>query len=235
MIKKFTKNPYGRDIAVGDIHGNYSGLMAALDSIGFSVQHDRLFSVGDIVDRGIENELCVQLLDRPWFHAVCGNHEDIAITHVKIAKVNAENYIKNGGAWFLGLSSSEQEEIATSFQQLPIAIEIETDEGIVGIIHADCPTKSWSDFKKILELTSAKKTQLKQITNICFWSRERIESNDTTPVEGLRALIVGHTPVAMPGKLGNVIHIDTMGWRKEGYFTFIDIQKLELITSKPSQ
>src|SRR6185503_1963468 len=90
MIKKFTKNPYGRDIAVGDIHGNYPGLMAALDSIGFSVQHDRLFSVGDIVDRGMENELCVQLLDRPWFHAVCGNHEDMAITHVKIAKVSAE-------------------------------------------------------------------------------------------------------------------------------------------------
>src|SRR3546814_9235683 len=80
-------NPAGRDVAVGDIHGHFSRLRQALDEFGFDPAHDRLFSVGDLVDRGHESESFMQWLDQPWFYTVQGNHEDYAIRHVRTGQV----------------------------------------------------------------------------------------------------------------------------------------------------
>lgn len=38
---------------------------------------DRLFSVGDLVDRGEHAIDALALLDFPWFFAVKGNHEEV--------------------------------------------------------------------------------------------------------------------------------------------------------------
>lgn len=78
-VQRFAKNTEGRDIAVGDIHGHVSRFLLALKSIDFNPAKDRLFSVGDLVDRGPESHRCDELLAFPWFHAVQGNHEDFAI------------------------------------------------------------------------------------------------------------------------------------------------------------
>ncbi|WP_183132684.1 metallophosphoesterase, partial [Pseudomonas amygdali] len=55
-IKRFAENTVGRDFAVGDIHGHFTRLQVALDVAGFNPAVDRLFSVGDLVDRGPECE-----------------------------------------------------------------------------------------------------------------------------------------------------------------------------------
>lgn len=49
-------NRRGRDIAVGDVHGHFQRLQQALDAVGFDPAIDRLFSVGDLVDRGPDSE-----------------------------------------------------------------------------------------------------------------------------------------------------------------------------------
>ncbi|WP_414041500.1 metallophosphoesterase [Acidithiobacillus sp. M4-SHS-6] len=80
----FGKNPYrktlpvntqGRDFVVGDLHGCKALLDAELVRQDFDVARDRLFSVGDLVDRGPDSEGCLDLLMEPWFHAVMGNHD----------------------------------------------------------------------------------------------------------------------------------------------------------------
>ena len=67
MIKRFGRNTLGRDFAVGDIHGCYSRLQAALETVGFCRKSDRLFSIGDLVDRGAESERVHDLLT----HVTC--------------------------------------------------------------------------------------------------------------------------------------------------------------------
>ena len=57
------KNIKGRDFVVGDIHGHYDLLKTELKTVGFDKQKDRLFSVGDIIDRGPKSEECLTLLD----------------------------------------------------------------------------------------------------------------------------------------------------------------------------
>ena len=140
---RIPRNVSGRDFAVGDVHGHFSRLRQSLDRLGFDPTRDRLFSVGDLVDRGPENEQVLDWLRQPWFHAVQGNHEDYAIRHVRSGKVDQMNWRGYGGGWFLDLPEERQREYAQAFEALPVAIEVETRDGAVGLVHADCPVLFW--------------------------------------------------------------------------------------------
>ena len=63
-VVRFEANALGRDFAVGDIHGAFADLRRALDAIGFDEHRDRLFSVGDLVDRGPESEAALEWLKK---------------------------------------------------------------------------------------------------------------------------------------------------------------------------
>lgn len=221
-IKRFEKNTKGRDFAVGDIHGHFTRLQAALDLIGFNPEADRLFSVGDMVDRGPECRDVLSWLAKPWFNPVRGSHDDYVC---RFDTCDLENWFYNGGAWFAGLAWGERQEFSVRFRELPIAIEVETDSGLVGIVHADCPFPSWDELRRELEAPESGK-RLKLVQNTCMWSHSRIEQADESGVAGIRALIVGHTPLKKTASLGNVHYIDTAGWHN-GHFTIMDISTLE--------
>ena len=61
-----------------------------------------------------------------------------------------------------------------------------------------------------------------------MWSRSRIQDADASGVAGIRAMVVGHTPLRQPAVLGNVYHIDTTGWM-DGHFTLLDLASLQCI------
>jgi len=203
MFQHFAANTTGRDFVVGDIHGCFRKLEVELAVLGFDSACDRLFSVGDLVDRGPDSELALEWLNKPWFHAVRGNHEQMAIDAVA-GNMDAGCYIQNGGAWFLSRTAPERKAFADAFNALPIAIEVETPTGLVGIVHADCPFESWPRLEAALAGGCA---QL--VAEACAWSRERITSKDCSGVTGVAMVFVGHTPVKQPTSLGNVHYIDT--------------------------
>lgn len=223
MISEFSKNLIGSDYVVGDIHGCFSRLKSDLDSIGFNPEKDRLFSVGDLVDRGPESIDVTDWIGNGWFFPVRGNHDDFAIRHAKIGNLNYENYARNGGAWFMALPKDEQQKIADCLETLPLAISVETDSGLIGIVHADIPTSTWSELREILT-SNASRGKLKIYTDYLMWSRDRAQSKNDFVISDLQSLIVGHTPVINPMQLGNVRYIDTMGWRDGGGFTLVKIQ-----------
>ncbi len=78
MIKHFDINKVGADYVIGDIHGCFASFDQALLNVKFDPTNDRLFSVGDLVDRGTESRECLRWMARDWFHAVRGNHEQMA-------------------------------------------------------------------------------------------------------------------------------------------------------------
>lgn len=225
-IKRFAANTAGRDFAVGDIHGHFTRLQAALDAAGFDPTVDRLFSVGDLVDRGPECRDTLDWLAKPWFHPVRGNHDDYV---VRFDTCDVDNWVYNGGSWFAGINRDEQHEFAAQFACLPIAIEVETPLGLIGIVHADCPFPSWEQMRAELEQPESNK-RLRLVQNICMWSRKRVDMVETHGVEGVRAMVVGHTPMKYQAILGNVHHIDTGGWMPDrGYFTLLDLHTLQTI------
>ena len=68
-------NGGGRDFVVGDLHGHRRLFEFELEHLGFDPACDRVFSVGDLVDRGPHALETLRLIEEPWFHAVLGNHE----------------------------------------------------------------------------------------------------------------------------------------------------------------
>lgn len=233
-VKTFERNTVGRDLAVGDIHGMFRKLQAELENIGFDPERDRLFSVGDLVDRGPDSELCLEWIAKPWFQAVQGNHEDMAIRWPN-GNMDAGNYTANGGGWNVAQPPEVQRQFSDALGALPIAIQVETEGGLVGIVHADCPFPNWPDFVWALTHETVTKSMRDRVIDAAMWSRERITSEDQSGVDDVRAVIVGHTPLKRPSILGNVYHIDTGACFREGYFTFIDLATLETMPPTPKK
>lgn len=237
LVQRFARNPVGRDLIVGDIHGHFTKLQAALDAVGFNPDAgDRLFSVGDLVDRGPESMLALEWLAKPWFHAVAGNHEVAAIEWAA-GNLQLSEYNNFGAAWNIGNTPPERLTFADAFEAMPIAIELDTATGLVGIVHADCPTASWQEFTSLLESPHTDHLRVAAVIGSAQWSRDRADNLMDDGVAGVRAVVVGHTPMERWTSLGNVIFIDTGAWlpgRRAGPFTLLDAATLRPAEAKSS-
>ncbi|WP_426198930.1 metallophosphoesterase [Pseudomonas sp. DC3200b2] len=225
-FEHFGPNPRGRDYAVGDIHGHFSRLEATLRRARFDPARDRLFSVGDLVDRGPESPRALEWLAQPWFHAVQGNHEVLTRQYVEgDPQLHPDDYRSSGGTWFMQSSRQEQERYALRFAELPVALEVETPLGLVGLVHAHCPFSSWTTLREYLTGALPYAVELEESFQ---WSRARLKQRDESEVRDVRAVVVGHTPLRRPRRLGNVWHIDTAGW-SEGYFSLLELGRLRVV------
>ncbi|MFY0546258.1 metallophosphoesterase family protein [Brevibacillus sp. H7] len=88
---------------VSDIHGQYQAFMQALAQVGFSPENgDRLYVLGDIVDRGPQSSECLYYLYQlqptyPQQVAVLkGNHEQM-LEDWLLGKPEGDLYLFNGG------------------------------------------------------------------------------------------------------------------------------------------
>ncbi|HJV74807.1 MAG TPA: metallophosphoesterase [Noviherbaspirillum sp.] len=224
-LDKIAINQHGRDFAVGDIHGCFNALRRALDHIRFDPTVDRLFARGDLVDRGPESQDVTTWLDYPWFHAICGNHEQMIWRSVLNRPYPGVNHLDHGGAWFCWLDVAERERIASRLMALPIIVEIETPAGAVGLIHADCPCDDWSGIRAADWRRAGEDHWM---VNCCLWSIDRYQRRYAGPVRNIRAVVHGHMTVRDVEVLGNVYYIDTGGWKTTGgRFSFLNLHTLQ--------
>ncbi len=225
-IPRYSANLRGRDWAVGDIHGCFARLKANLDAAGFNPDVDRLFSVGDLVDRGPESHEVITWLDKPWFHAICGNHDFMAWRTALGNPYSEVDHVAHGGGWLLDLPLDERERIGNRLKALPYAIEIETQLGDIGLVHADCP---WDDWAGMQQMDWANLSDIGPIKGCCLWSLERHQRQYAGIVKNIRAVVHGHVTVPVMQVMGNVHFIDTGGWRESGYFTLLDLATLKSV------
>lgn len=101
-LKVVGPNELGRDIVIGDLHGSLTCLDVLLKGLKFDQFKDRLFSVGDLIDRGEDSLGALRLLYMPWFHAVKANHEEMALcAYTGENDLLAGAWFTNGGKWAL--------------------------------------------------------------------------------------------------------------------------------------
>ncbi|WP_367237705.1 metallophosphoesterase [Pseudomonas sp. Rh2] len=222
----FEANNQGRDFIVGDIHGHFESLETLLGRVNFNYLTDRVFATGDIIDRGPLSNQVIHWLDQPWLHTVRGNHEQMAID-AYYGGGDKLRHSRNGGAWFYQCLENIQNEIAARFQRLPIAIQLTLRNGkTIGIIHAELPDwdkgLSWQQGLKRLESDDETKRQI-ALTQ-ALYARSRINNKNTSSINGLDFLYVGHSTVSEVLRLGNVIYLDTGCSFSDGRLTLIDLQ-----------
>ena len=208
--QKFALNKEGRDFVIGDLHGCKSDLINAMLDVSFNVTKDRIFSVGDLVDRGPDSVGCLELLDEPWFNAVKGNHE-LMFTGTVGSTWDLENYYINGGEWIKELSDGEKKKWVKRINQMPFAISVETPNGLVGITHSE-PPSDWDDIEKLSEAEYMNMVWNRDLVRkVQNWHNMRSPNKD--PMRPRCANVYrtyhGHTPVAEPTFAGNTKYIDT--------------------------
>lgn len=219
LVKIWDKPIKGRLFAVGDLHGSYNLLMGRLDEIGFDFENDLLVAVGDLVDRGAQNIQCVELLSKPWFTSVRGNHEELCIQGL-----HDESYkrchIGNGGQWFYMLDGQAMYNIAKAFAELPIALEVNHNGKKFGFVHGHIEQNDWEEFKQSFSEPSRNRAP----SDLAMWGRERLDldAKQYTHVNGVDAVIMGHTVTTQPCKRDNCIWIDT-GAVHNGNLTIIEL------------
>lgn len=207
-ILKLNKNKNGRDFIVGDIHGRFDLLVLGLEAIDFDESKDRVISVGDLIDRGLYSELAEDFLKFPFFYAVRGNHEDclIELRSTENPPLDFVDYHKTkmGSDWWFKTTDDQKISIIEELRKAPMLIEIETDNGNVGVIHADIPEYlTWNEFKNYIN--KGDEASVLQ----ALWGRNRLDYSKEKEVKGIKYVFVGHTVQAKARKLANVIAIDT--------------------------
>lgn len=236
-VRKFPMNTRGQDYVVGDLHGAFELLHRALMKSKFDPNNDRLFLCGDMVDRGEDSIKALRLLNLPCVFAVPGNHELAWMWLYDSVDVPGQapqddmvfaigNAMRLGNGWWLKADPAERDRLIAKFRELPLAIEIETARGTVGIVHADVPDGlSWPDFCKKLEAGDEK------VIEKALGSRKRIRSSDSSGVAGIGRVFFGHSIEATgPKQLGNTFFIDQgaiqglkSGGQELGYLTMASL------------
>src|SRR5690554_1666219 len=212
VIQHVPANPHGRDFVVGDIHGWYEPLMAELEAVCFDPAMDRLFSVGDLINRGPDSERCLLLTREPWFYAVRGNHEEILFNWLRQPDaVDVETWMRYGGSAWLGKGPEHffarhpelRRHAEALSAEMPWVIELEAGDGRrIGISHSTFPLDEWEDLALRLPFEPALQEAL-------LWDRPIKRPGFVHHVEGIDLTVHGHVIVPKVERHGNGIYIDT--------------------------
>lgn len=221
-LSRFSENPKGgRDFVVGDIHGYFDLLEEQLEKAGFDKSKDRLFAVGDLVDRGPQSHKVLEYLSQPWFFSSKGNHEEMVKEyHQHESWLNS--YGKHGGEWFINLHEFEKQGFVDALDKLPHIIEIDTCNGKFGLVHAEVSTTDWEMFKIYFDKFGENALWSfdifndfqKEVENLADWKElERgilhADEINVLPIKNIDYVVHGHVSVKYPTKVQNVIYLDT--------------------------
>lgn len=236
-IRKLAANAHGKDYVVGDIHGCYSLLLRLLNAVNFDKSKDRLFSVGDLIDRGPESLRCLALLQEPWFFAVQGNHELMMLnffySYIRDGRindlddVNGTGFLDYGGEWV------EREFMPTEYRMsgafniglaltldMPLMWIVGDGDNRFHVIHAELVRSNPSKTEKVvwLDCDIDQWFEQQQIPSDAedrlYWGRtlmssRLVDSSSFRIQAGLSTTFCGHTYDVMPRQALSHICLDT--------------------------
>lgn len=237
IYKEIPVNTLGRDFVVGDIHGCFDRLELLLSAVGFNKLTDRLFSVGDLVDRGPNSLEVLRLIKQPWFHAVMGNHEWMMLEGL----TNSFHlWYQNGGNWFFELDEQEQNEVSLELvpyvKRLPWMLTVALPGNKrFHVVHAEIqPIQETTDGDILVDHEELLKYPCMD-GPVALWGRSHFVglcSVDLTPrnlkkhrkravLHGacqwmdsphLSDIYVGHTPMNAPVRFDKLVNLDTFAY-----------------------
>ena len=236
----YRRNADGRDIVVGDIHGHFDVLDRALHAIDFNNRSDRLFALGDLVDRGPNSPAALAWLQKCWFHSVIGNHDlshalEAEREHISDFRV-LDMIVSTRDDWAASCDPAVYADLVAEFSRLPLAITIETSRGTVGLVHAELPHgyRTWDSFVQAIDTESIDHNALWMATSDRFLDLRPVKARDDLKffVPDVLAIFHGHSIpwFKQPMKVGNRYYLETGAYlrartgRDEGGFTLVDIE-----------
>jgi diadenosine tetraphosphatase ApaH/serine/threonine PP2A family protein phosphatase len=190
-----------RYIFIGDIHGCADELKELLEKINIQ-KYDKIYSVGDIINKGPKSEETVQLLIRNNIKSVLGNHE-LFVFYVESHRSGQKTPFKLKKK-HLELYDSLSESSIEYIKNLPLYIRIPEINTLV--LHGGI-----MPYKKINEHSAYEMTSVRIVDPITkeFIKRDK----DGLPwyyyYSGKERIIYGHTAAVSIKYRKNTVGIDT--------------------------
>lgn len=237
FFKHLPVNAHGRDFVIGDLHGMFDLLVRHLDNHSFDPAVDRVFSVGDLVDRGPDSLKCIQLTLNPWFHAIRGNHEQsILVLGKQFMSYEDVSIIKHlskvGADWVFKDNSLSDAffEALPLMESLPLVIQVGDDGSGFGVVHADVSgIDSWQSVVAMLHRRALDDNWADFLGSHSFsddsqdpflhhllygrktlknLTRGKLQVHDAH-IKGIPFVFFGHTVIERPVQFANRIYLDT--------------------------
>ncbi len=199
-----------RLLVVGDIHGEYDMLCSILEQAEYRPRKDRLFFVGDYIDRGDQSRKVVkkikELTDQGAV-AIRGNHEEMAKNYIEKDGQDNGLYFQNGGRKTLDCYSdfSSFREDMMWLGNLPLKKVL---KGQYIFVHAG--------LKPGIQLEKQDKHDL-------LWIRNEFFMYDWTENDLDETIIAGHTPFPEVKKFSEKTMIIDTGAGKGGHLSMVDL------------
>ena len=223
-VRTIPANPHGRDFVVGDVHGCFRTLGRTLVELRFDPDRDRLFGVGDLVNRGPHSIEAVDWLEHRFAAVTLGNHDRTALRWLE-ENVGRPRAQRQG--WLREVKPRHHARWLAALRQMPLALTIDTPHGPVGVVHAEPPDLDWTRATALLEAGADS-----DIDNALLGFEESTPNLDQTrkqPVEGLRALVSGHFVVETVQITANRWNLDTgAGFANRNRLSLLAINAREL-------
>jgi len=221
LIVKMNVNTNGRDFVVGDIHGSTDQFSKLLELVKFDYENDRVFCVGDLIDRGTDSVGAIKLLENKWFYSVLGNHEQMMLDACGGELASEYSWNCNGGTWHLEEENTDQyDHLVELIAESPLAIIVGDGEQRFIVLHAE-----YYGDDEMLE-----NEHIEEHVARMLWGRTNIDKGDA-PTLGA-TIYCGHTIVDAPIKVGRHYYMDTGAFAASGYLTMIDTKSGEIYTSR---
>lgn len=216
IVKSASMNK-NRRIVIGDVHGHYDTLVALLDSVS-PTSTDRIYFLGDLIDRGPKSAQVVDLVMRNQFGCLRGNHEEMLLDVVGTGEVSVELYqswlYSGGHATVESYDSKIPQEHIDWIKNLPLYIDL----GDYWLVHAGVDPS--------IPLTQ-------QCADQFCWIREDFHTCDRAYFSD-KLIITGHTitfnlPGVKPGQIAvgkGWLDIETGAYHhNSGWMTALDLDR----------
>jgi serine/threonine protein phosphatase 1 len=224
LVKYFEPNLLGNDYVCGDMHGCLTLFNQQLFDICFDKEKDRMFCVGDLIDRGPDSLGCLKLLEEDWFFCCRGNHEDLMLGHHapghELEKCTPLVWLRNGGEW--SLSTQISPTLIQKVIDLPLVMVVKKQDGTrINIVHAEFPDFTTDEMIDNGDLGNH--IELIWRRNRCYGINDYRNHQYSMAMDvGLSRTYVGHTPVPYGSILGQYNFID-QGAGKGGSLTVVQL------------
>lgn len=206
-VQSLGRNERGRDLVVGDIHGQRATFERLLEMVNYDPQGgDRILLLGDVIDRGPDSAGMLEWLRRDGVTCIRGNHEQLMLDTLEGNKDIEELWMEhNGGQWARALSDADREVWRGLLRGLPLGLEVEGAQGKFVLVHAEVPEETpWWALKAWLEEGD------RCCGILALWSRARFrhDSSYDRGVTDVWRTFHGHVPLRELKQVSNMRWID---------------------------
>jgi serine/threonine protein phosphatase 1 len=158
-IKTLTHPSGGRLFVMGELYGHFPALRHWMQGVSFKTSVDKIVLLGNFLGYAASSRQAHHYLSLPWVHAVLGENEVAVLARLDdTTDAPCRSLV---GQWIAGMAPPERALLQRSLQNLPIALELHSEDGLTVLSNRPLAEDSpWDTLKAKIAQASSRREAL---------------------------------------------------------------------------